>query len=103
MGAADSFNSSGVSGLTRSRTVAGGAHAWTGEQQNATLGGGYGWRYTLGDNLGTTSFIETRTVSIATAALGSSVIAAETFKAGVPSPQLTAGLPNILTFAYSAP
>jgi len=62
---------------------------------------GFGWRYTLGDAAGTTSYKEIRTTPIATAALGSGIIAAETFRAGVPSPYLQAGLPPVLTFAYS--
>jgi hypothetical protein len=100
-GAANSFQSVGLAASVDGRTIAGGAHAWTGGQQHVTINGGYGRRYTLGDGAGTTSYKETGTASIATANLGSSIIAVEGFKAGVPSPLLAAGLPNVLTFAYS--
>ena len=101
-GVANSFQCIGLAAASvEGRTIAGGAHAWTGGQQHVTINGGYGRRYTLGDSAGTTSYKEIGTASIATANLGSSIIAVEAFKAGVPSPLLAAGLPNVLTFAYS--
>lgn len=99
-GVADVFQSSNLVSALSDVAIAGGPHAWTGGQQHATLSGGYGWRYTIGDSAGTTSYKETRTASVATAALGSSIIAAETFRAGLASPLLQAGLPSVLTFAY---
>ena len=102
-GVANSFNAIELAAASiDGRTVAGGAHAWAGGQQHATLEGGYGWRYTIGNAAGTTSFKETRTLSVATAAMGSSILAAETFRAGLPSPALQAGLPSVIVFAYTA-
>lgn len=84
-------------------SVVGGPHAWTGGQQHATINGGYGIRYTLGDSLGTTSSRETLTAPFSTRALGSSILGLECFEMLKPSPGLKLGIPFFSTFAYSAP
>jgi hypothetical protein len=83
-------------------SVVGGAHAWTGGRQDATIYG-HGVRYTIGDSLGTTSYRETITGEGSTKSLGSSVLALEGFLMAHPSPILQPGLPYVEVFPYSAP
>jgi len=101
-GIGDSFcNFNHAQSYVSNRIVAGGAHAWTGGQQNATLTNAFAWRYTIGDGLSTTSYKQVNESPISTTSLGSSIMAAETFRAGTPAQDLREGLPEVLTFAYS--
>lgn len=104
LSAADRFGRFALHAVTRnSVSVAGGAHAYTAGAQTATLGGGWGWRYTLGDEFSTYSDKVLLSDSWTLIDLGSSVIAAETYSAGLATPVLATGLPAVHVRPFSTP
>ncbi len=102
-GVGEVFDSSAVYGVYSSnRTIVGGAHAHTGGVQDAELIGACGWRYTIGDGTSTTSYKTTSSDSHGILSLDSSILAVETFSAGLANPVLFQGLPYYSVVPYSS-
>lgn len=97
-GVGDKFRVAELAAGGGGRAIGGGAHGRPGANQTAYMGGN-GVIYTL-NGVSHKSVVETPI----TLTLGSNIIAAETFRAGLANPNLVGGTPaNYMQFNYSAP
>lgn len=96
---ANSFVNTDNSMLFGNVTVVGGPHAWTGGQQKVTSFYECGYRYTIGDALGTTSYKQTQ-ARFSTQQINGSIMAVDTFSAGLPYPILSEGNNSVLAFPH---